>query len=220
MTAVDFAGGEARIHCAGILAPEQMSRYHSSMARRLDPDLYVVRTSLPIEVVSRLEQRASEALVAQFAPFPLPSGPMLAVATLQVDDLQLRTAVPLVDLVAHAWLDERIARRKASWLLQTPARRRPVLVTATCPFPDVGELRACLAQARTPVPEYLVTDLAQACGWLAQRGAIGSCALGTAVRQVHVAMVWRALSEPHVRIAVAAAVAAQRGARCAWCCMR
>jgi len=122
-------------------------------------------------------------------------------------DFQLRTAVPLVDLFAHTWLDTCIARGELVWLVEVPERREPVLVRTLCPFSNVKELRAVLAQARTPSPEDLVINLADACGWLTQPDAVESCAPGVTVHHVHVAMVWRALAQPEMQAVVDAAVA-------------
>lgn len=207
MNPTDARDASSRIHLARIQSPARMAREHASLMRRADLPPVFIQTSLPDDVATRLHGQVDSPLWPRFTVFPLDCGPMLAVATVQPGDFQLRTAVPLVDLFAHTWLDTCIARGELVWLVEVPERREPVLVRTLCPFSNVKELRAVLAQARTPSPEDLVINLADACGWLTQPDAVESCAPGVTVHHVHVAMVWRALAQPEMQAVVDAAVA-------------
>lgn len=197
----------SRIRLARIVTPERLRVEQPSLVPPANLPPFVVQTSLPDDVFIDLERRV-EQLLPTFTLLPLPSGPMLAVATVQAGGLQLRTAVPLVDLPAYAWLDSCVARSQFVWLFEPNGRRQFVLLKTDFLFANVSKLREVLAQARTPKPEDLVQDLTDACGRLTQVNAIGTYARSTHVKQVHVAMVWRALSRPDIRAAVHAALEA------------
>ncbi len=198
----------SRIHLAKVLLPEQVAREQSSLKQRPNLPPYLIHTSLPDDVVTRLEGQRDAPLLPRFTVFPLPCGPMLAVATVQAGDLQLRTAVPLVDLPAYAWVQSCTERGELAWLVEVLQRNQAVLVRTLCPFSNLAELRTVLARGRTPTPEGLVADLGDACVSLVQPDFIGSCAPGLEVKEVHVAMVWSALAKPGMVAAVDAALAA------------
>lgn len=202
----DAIDAASRIRLARIVTPERLRVEQPSLVPPANVPPFVVQTSLPDDVLVDLERRV-EQLSPTFTLLPLPSGPMLAVATVQAGGLQLRTAVPLVDLPAYAWLDSCVARSEFAWLVERNERGPAVLLSTYFLFANVSELREVLAQARTPKPEELVYDLARACGRLTQAEASSTCASGTAVvKQVHLAMVWRALRRPDVQAAIHAAL--------------
>lgn len=204
----DALDASSRIHLASIMSPERVKRQHASLVQCPDLPPYLIQTSLPDDVVTRLDRQVDSRVWPRFTVFPLASGPMLAVATVQAGDFQLRTAIPLVDLLAYAWLDTCIEREELAWLVEVPGHRQAMLVRKSCPFSNVENLRALLAQAQTPAPEELVINLATACSSLTQPDIIDSCIPGVAVKHAHVAMVWQALARPEMQAAVDAAVAA------------
>jgi hypothetical protein len=181
----------SRVHLAKILSPEHAALVQATLVQRPSLPSYLIQTALPDDVVKQLELQTSSPLRPRFTVFPLPCGALLAVATVQAGGFQLCTAVPLVNPLSLAWLDCCIARGELGWLIEVPERRQAALVRTSCPFSNVDGLRAALARARMPSPEELVMNLDAACGWLIQPSNLDSCSPTVAVKQVHVAMVWR-----------------------------
>lgn len=196
----------SRIHLARILSPELVAREQATLVQRPSLPPYLIQATLPDHVVMRLERQTTP-VWPRFTVFPLPCGAMLSVATIQADDFQLRTAVPLVDRLSYAWLDSCIARGEFGWLIEVPERQQAALVRTLCPVSNVDGLQATLAAARTPSLEELVLNLGGACEMLAQPNTLDSCASGVAVRKVHVAMVWHTLTQPMMKDFVDAALA-------------
>lgn len=202
MNFADALDLSSRIHLARILSPNHVALAQESLVQRPNLPSYLIQTTLPDRVVKRLELQAASPIWPRFTVFPLPCGAMLAVATVQAGDFQLRTAVPLVDALSYAWLDSYVPHGELRWLIEVPERRQAALVRTLCPPKDVDGLRATLARARTPSAEELVMNLGDACGRLVLPNALDSCSPGVAVKQVHVAMVWPALDQSGTQEAV------------------
>ncbi len=65
----------SRIHLAKVLLPEQVAREQSSLKQRPNLPPYLIHTSLPDDVVTRLEGQRDAPLLPRFTVFPLPCGP-------------------------------------------------------------------------------------------------------------------------------------------------
>lgn len=177
-----------RLHLARILTPEQAQTEAAGLKQRPNLPPYMFHAALPDAVVQRFEDRTAH-IARRFNIYPLPCGGCIAVATLQSNELQLRTAVPLLDRTTHAWLEHLIAAGELTWLLEIEELTQTAHFVARCDIPDPAELRRAIAQASPLRRAELAGALKLQCAALLEPLAIKSCLPSLQVTQVHVGLV-------------------------------
>ncbi|VTU18241.1 hypothetical protein [Variovorax sp. RA8] len=177
-----------RLHLARILTPQQAQIEAAGLKQRPALPSYMFHASLPNAVVQRFEDPNAH-IARRFNIYPLPCGGCMAVATLQSDGLQLRTAVPLLDKTTHAWLEHLIAAGELTWLLEIEELRQTAHFIAHCAIPDPIELRRVVAQASPLRREELAGALEWQCSALLEPLAIESCLPAFQVTEAHVGLV-------------------------------
>ncbi|RFP77251.1 hypothetical protein DY262_18005 [Hydrogenophaga borbori] len=177
-----------RLHLARILTPQQSQTEAAGLKQRPSLPPYMFHAALPDAVVQRFEDRTAY-IARRFNIYPLPCGGCMAVATLQSDGLQLRTAVPLLDRTTHAWLEHLIAAGELTWLLEIEELRQTAQFVARCDIPDPAELRRVVAQASPLRRVELAGALEFQCAALLEPLAIESCLPAFQVTEAHVGLV-------------------------------
>lgn len=177
-----------RLHLARILTPEQANAEAAGLIQRPDLPPYMCHAALPNAVVQRFESPTAH-FARRFTVYPLPCGGCIAVATLQSDGLQLRTAVPLLDRTAHAWVEHIIAAGELTWLLEIEELQQTALFIARCNVPDPVELRRALAQAQDLRSDELPGALELQCAMLLDPSTVASCLPSVEVTEVQLGIV-------------------------------
>lgn len=188
------------INFARIITPEGVEAQRMSLLQKPQLPPYMLHAELENSILQRFEANSGAGVRLRFTVYPTLSFAHVAVATVQVGSVQLRTAVPLVDGPPRNWMENVIESKQIAWLLDAREARQAVLVRMACAFPNPQELRLLLSGGHDPTPDELAVSLEMLGRALCEVEAIESCFATEVVAEAHVRVVFpRAALDAAVR---------------------
>ena len=178
-----------RVGGAKLLGPAEVHALGLTLKQRPEFDGFGLRVNLSDTQVRGFERHGARQAL-RFPVYPLPSGVMLAVPTLQVDNLQVRIAVPLFDDKACNWANWCVKAQKVRWLVDIEEVNQTALVDLEQDFPEPRVVLELIRRSRRDAEmEALACDMVSAVAALAADETIPSCVAGMPVSDVRLGVV-------------------------------
>lgn len=178
-----------RVGGAKLLGPAEVHALGLTLKQRPELGGFGLRVNLSDKQLRSFERHGARQAL-RFPVYPLPSGVMLAVPTLQVDNLQVRIAVPLFDDKACSWANWCVRAQRVRWLVDIEEVNQTALVDLQQDFPEPRVVLELIERSQRDADmEALARDMVSAVAALAGDDAIPSCVGGMQVRDVKLGVV-------------------------------
>jgi hypothetical protein len=126
------------------------------VAQHADRDEYLLELKVSDAYLFHFEQPGPTKIGVRFHLFPLPSGVMLAVPTIQIGGIQTRVAVPLFDKKSMAWARWCLGSKKVTWLLDCGEKHKVVSLSISQNFLEAHELLELIGESYQDISAYRI----------------------------------------------------------------
>lgn len=185
---IDIGDLRNRIVKGRILTPGELHTAASGLKQRPDLTGFAL-TGWVSEAEAALLESPDATRGVRFQLYPLPCGAIVAVSTLQANELQLRWYVPLIDSRPREWLRWSIAHSTLAALLEIGVGRQVTWCSLPLPFEPRRELEELLATPGNIDCAAAFAEAAMVNGYFAYDDAVSSCVPQVEVKQVRVVSV-------------------------------
>lgn len=184
-----------RLRTGRLLTPRDMDTVGTTLTKVPDFNGYALLLSLPDVHLRHLEQARNKVPI-RFTLYPMRTGYMLAVVTIQSGNFQARAAIPLIGEQSLAWLDWCIQNKTLACFVDVPETNQLALLQSPHPFPDAKAMRALVHVPEDLTAEDVLGALVPATLELLKNETLSSYLPGETVDEVQLFVISNVLEGP------------------------